>query len=99
MEAPEGFSGGRRMTPERQTPDEPETAIAWLRWNVALRALREARGVTQEGWSALLGVGRTTLQRWESGRTAPDIRAEEALIQLCREQGLFRAYNSGPFRG
>src|SRR5581483_7204255 len=42
------------------------------RWNDLLRAVREARGLTQAGWGALLGAGRTTIQRWERGEAVPD---------------------------
>jgi transcriptional regulator with XRE-family HTH domain len=87
------------MTAADGRSQEQETSVGWLQWNVALRSLREARGITQEGWAALLGVGRTTIQRWESGHTPPDNRSEAAIVELCREQGLFRAYSSGPFRG
>jgi len=64
-----------------------------------LRALREARGVTQDGWAALLGVGRTTVQRWERGEGVPDAHAEAALIALCRDKGLLRSYDAGVFAG
>lgn len=67
-------------------------------WTDVLRALREARGVTQNGWATWLGVSRKTVQRWESGSTVPDPAAEEALIELCRERGLFRAFDLGPSR-
>src|SRR5688500_18402218 len=68
-------------------------------WPALLRALREARGVTQDGWAALLGVSRTTVQRWESGARAPDPGAEEALLRYCRESGLLRAFARGPLAG
>src|SRR5438067_485698 len=57
-------------TPHRpgKPPPEPDAP----RWSQALRALREARGVSQEGWAALLGVGRRTIQRWESGEAPPE---------------------------
>jgi DNA-binding transcriptional regulator YiaG len=87
------------MAGSERPSQEQETSAGWLRWNIALRSLREARGITQEGWAALLGVGRTTVQRWESGRTPPDSRSESAIVELCREQGLFRSYSSGPFQG
>lgn len=69
------------------------------RWNVALRALREASGVTQEGWAARLGYGRRTIQRWEHAELAPDARAAEALIRLCADLGLFREYRRGALIG
>src|SRR5687768_18021054 len=68
-------------------------------WNLMLRALREARGVTQDGWAALLGVGRTTVQRWERGEGVPDAHAEAALIAVCRDQGLLRSYDTGGLAG
>src|SRR5215216_23185 len=68
-------------------------------WAEILRALREAAGVTQEGWATRLGLGRTTLQRWERGELPPDDRAEASLLQLCRERGLYRRYDAGPLRG
>ena len=64
-----------------------------------LRALREARGVTQDGWAAMLGVGRTTVQRWERGEGVPDAHAEAALIALCRDKGLLRSYDAGVLAG
>ncbi|MGH2589060.1 MAG: helix-turn-helix domain-containing protein, partial [Dehalococcoidia bacterium] len=69
------------------------------RWNEVLRALREARGVTQAGWAARLGMSRATVQRWEAGERAPDPGAEQALLAYCREANLFRRYDHGPFAG
>lgn len=69
------------------------------RWSTVLRAVREARGVTLDGWAARIGVSRATVQRWERGTRAPDPAAEAAIIDYCRAQGLFRAYNSGPLTG
>src|SRR5438105_13259402 len=68
-------------------------------WSRALRALREARGITRRAWADRLGYGRTTIQRWESGETIPDAEAEQALIKLCDELGLFRRYDQGPLSG
>lgn len=36
-------------------------------WHQVLRALREARGVTQDGWAAWLGVGRRSTFTNENG--------------------------------
>lgn len=60
------------------------------RWSAILRALRGARGITQEGWAARIGVSRKTVQRWESGSALPDARAEGALLAACMELGLFQ---------
>jgi predicted ATPase/DNA-binding CsgD family transcriptional regulator/DNA-binding XRE family transcriptional regulator len=66
--------------------------------HVLLRALRRARGVTQEEWARSLGYSPTTVRRWESGAVAgaPSAQAEEALIQWCEQAGLFRQFEHGP---
>ena len=48
------------------------------RWNVVLRALREARGVTQDGWAAWLGYSRATVQRARNWRADPPPAARNA---------------------
>src|SRR5207302_7097727 len=69
------------------------------RWNEVLRALREVRGITQDGWAARLGYSRRTLQRWEQGDAVPDGVAEATLLALCQELELFRHYDRGPLQG
>src|SRR5450631_1277224 len=64
-----------------------------------LRALREARGVTQQGWAGWLGYSVATVRRWETGGAAPTAEAEVALIAECERRGLFRTYDAGPLRG
>ncbi|MGH2598387.1 MAG: helix-turn-helix domain-containing protein, partial [Dehalococcoidia bacterium] len=64
-----------------------------------LRVLREARGVTQEGWAAQIGVSAKTVQRWEHGERAPDPGAEAAILAYCRERDLLRTYDRGPLAG
>src|SRR5215207_4192887 len=68
-------------------------------WSAVIRALREARAVTQEGWAAQLGVGRRTVQRWEQGEAPPDALGEAALLAYCAAKGLFRSYDRGPLPG
>lgn len=93
-----------------QTPNPPSSVApqrlraaqrspAGSSWNLMLRALREAAGLTQDGWAGLLEVSRSSVQRWERGVAAPDAHAEAALCHLCRERGLFRRYRIGPLAG
>jgi non-specific serine/threonine protein kinase len=77
----------------------PSASAALPRWSVALRALREARGITLDGWAARIGVSRGTVQRWERGTRSPDPSAEAAIIAYCRDAGLFRSYDRGPLAG
>jgi predicted ATPase/DNA-binding XRE family transcriptional regulator len=69
------------------------------RLSVVLRALREAAGVSQDGWATRLGYGRRTIQHWEHGEIAPDADATESLIRLCEELQLFREYREGALAG
>jgi predicted ATPase len=55
--------------------------------------------VTRDGWALRLGYSAPTVKRWESGAAVPTADAEQALIALCRERGLFRAYTRGPLAG
>jgi predicted ATPase/DNA-binding CsgD family transcriptional regulator len=55
--------------------------------------------VTQESWAASLGVGRTTVQRWERGEAVPAGPAEAALLAVCRDTGLLRPHSAGPLAG
>ena len=64
-----------------------------------MRALREARGITQDGWAMELGYGRSTVKRWETGEAVPAADAEAALLALCREKGLLRSFAQGTLAG
>ena len=83
---------GRRPDGDSGTPGRPH-------WARVLKAVREAHGVTQDGWAAHLGAGRTTVQRWERGETVPDATFERAIVAACHQRGLFRHYHHGPLAG
>jgi predicted ATPase/transcriptional regulator with XRE-family HTH domain len=87
------------MSPTQLTAQPAESPTDQPRWNEMLRALREARGITQDGWAAQIGVSRKTVQRWEAGERAPDPGAEAAILAYCRERNLFRAFTRGPLAG
>jgi predicted ATPase/DNA-binding XRE family transcriptional regulator len=68
-------------------------------WSAVVRALRDVRGVTQEGFAAQLGFSRRTIRRWEQGEAVPDAAAERALLAYCRDHALFRHFALGPLQG
>jgi predicted ATPase/class 3 adenylate cyclase len=80
---------------------DPDAArpVAGPPWPEVLRALREAHGVSQEGWGAQLGYSQATVRRWERGVVAPTAAAEQAIIRQCQEQGLLRTYQQAPLTG
>lgn len=49
------------------------------------RRLREAKAMTEKEMAAALGVTRTTLRSWETGRTTPQGRKREAYARLLAE--------------
>ena len=63
--------------------------------HVLLRALRAARGLTQQEWARRLGYSAASLRRWESGAAVPSAQAEAILLERCQADGLFRAYAHG----
>ncbi|MBI2761989.1 MAG: helix-turn-helix transcriptional regulator [Chloroflexi bacterium] len=87
------------MGPTDQTSPSPPSTAGRPRWSDVLRMLREARGVTQDGWAARMGVSHKTVQRWERGERAPDPGAEAAILAYCRDVGLFRTFDHGPLAG
>src|SRR5579884_1867477 len=87
------------MRPLEQPRDSSRETTPHRPWHELLRALREVRGITQEGWAARLGVSRKTVQRWESGERAPDPGAEATILAYCREAGLLRSFDRGPLAG
>jgi predicted ATPase/transcriptional regulator with XRE-family HTH domain len=82
----------RTATATRAEPGQPY-------WSRVLRAIRAARGVSQDGWAAWLGVSRRTVQRWERGEVAPDAYGEQVILERCQAWGLFRTFERGPLRG
>src|SRR5262249_44737062 len=64
-----------------------------------LRALRQASGLTQQGWATVLGYSVATVRRWERGTAFPTAEGEATLVAECRRRALFRTYQHGPLRG
>src|SRR5215207_4333789 len=87
------------MAHARRPPAPPDSLDPRPHWSRALRALREARGITQDGWAMELGYGRSTVKRWEIGEAVPAADAEAALLALCREKGLLRSFAQGTLAG
>ena len=52
-----------------------------------VRELREITGLTQEKFTAKLGVTFPTVNCWENGRAKPLLRALEKTESLLRSQG------------
>ena len=107
MDASSVLSGGplthaaradRSRTAQRMTTADDRATLR-PRPEVVLRALRDARGLTQQGWAALLGYSVATVRRWESGSALPNADTQDALIAACAGWGLFRTFSQGPLRG
>lgn len=48
------------------------------------RALREAAGLTQQELATAIGVDRTAIAHWESGRRNPDGKRLDAYLEALR---------------
>jgi predicted ATPase/DNA-binding transcriptional regulator YiaG len=89
----------RSRSERHRSPDDRSHPARPPSWPEVARALRTARGLTQEGWAAQLGLSDVTVRRWERGAAVPTAHAETALLDWCREKNLLRPYDSGPLRG
>jgi len=63
-----------------------------------IKTAREAVGMTQEQMMEAVGVSDTTIQKWETGQTVPDISRWKAIIDTLRipADEWYRAMNLGP---
>jgi transcriptional regulator with XRE-family HTH domain len=50
-----------------------------------VRELRELTGLTQEKFTAKLGVSFATVNRWENGKTVPSKLAQRQFEQFCKD--------------
>lgn len=53
-------------------------------WATYIRRLRRGRGLSLAAFGALLGVGQSTVWRWEDGTAAPQPKHHDALRRLIR---------------
>jgi len=52
---------------------------------LSLRAARVNAGLTQESLATRIGVSKTTINSWESGKTSPDVKH---LRMVCEITGI-----------
>jgi putative transcriptional regulator len=59
-----------------------------------IREIREALGISQEGFARRIGVAYNTVNRWEKGKSLPkSTPIIEKILELAREAGID---NKGP---
>ncbi|WP_210208625.1 helix-turn-helix domain-containing protein [Rhodoplanes roseus] len=57
---------------------------------VDVRAIREATGLSQEGFALQFGLDPATLRNWEQGRSEPDTAARSFLQTIARHPDAVR---------
>lgn len=60
-----------------------------------IRALRQARGITQEAFAEQLHVTRQAVSNWETGRTEPDLDTIQAIAAALRAEFTEVVYGPG----
>ena len=53
-----------------------------------IKKYRECKFLTQVEFAELLGVGKTTVTRWETGQFEPTIKIKKKLYELFVEAGI-----------
>ncbi|MFA6988274.1 MAG: helix-turn-helix transcriptional regulator, partial [Acholeplasmataceae bacterium] len=67
--------------------------VYYMKYDVAIKKLREKMIVSQEELSEILGVSLITVNRWENGKYEPTIRLKRKLNDLFLKYLLIE-YNS-----
>ncbi len=67
--------------------------VYYMKYDVAIKKLREKMIVSQEELSEILGVSLITVNRWENGKYEPTIRLKRKLNDLFLKYHLIE-YNS-----
>ncbi len=55
-----------------------------------VRTIRESLGLNQAMFAEFLGIGQTTLRRWEHGQVVPSALARRLLGQVCDDPSYWR---------
>ncbi len=53
-----------------------------------IKEIRMFNFLSQEEFAQKLGVSYATVNRWETGKTAPNIKAMKKLDEYCKQEGI-----------
>ena len=53
-----------------------------------LKSIRKQKKYTQEQFARELNVSFSTINRWENGRTEPNVLAKMRLLEYCKKNGI-----------
>lgn len=59
-----------------------------INYALKIREYRERKFLKQEELAAILGVSKTSITRWETGKFAPTIKVKKKLYELFIEAGM-----------
>lgn len=59
-----------------------------INYPIKIKEYRERKFLTQKEFSKLLGVGVTTVNRWENGHFKPTMKIKKKLYELFMEAGM-----------
>lgn len=62
--------------------------IFMINYALKIKEYRERKFLTQAELATLLGVGKTTITRWETGQFNPTIKTKKKLYELFIEAGI-----------
>lgn len=59
-----------------------------MNYKKLVKEIREKLIITQEELAALLGVSFASINRWETGKHEPTIKAKRKIVELCKENSI-----------
>lgn len=59
-----------------------------MNFEKALKELRDKLIISQEELASLLGVSLTSVNRWETGKNLPTIKAKRKIVELCKQNNI-----------
>ena len=73
--------------------------VYYMKYDVAIKKLREKMIVSQKELSEILGVSLITVNRWENGKYEPTIKMKRKLNALFIENNILEEKNEKANRG
>ena len=53
-----------------------------------IKRIRKSLFITQSQFGRLLGISKTSVNNWETGKVEPNLQTQEKIFNLCKEKNI-----------
>lgn len=53
-----------------------------------IKRIRKSLFITQSQFGKLLGISKTSVNNWETGKVEPNLQTQEKIFNLCKEKNI-----------